>query len=116
MCPTPHLGCNRQQARRTTQPCPLANGRTCDKCDKKGYITDRKGEKFAVRCRFGASEIFNPHALYMGDKESEIKTDFSLFYFTVENAAQAAHILDLYQNNAKPDFPFTRGLYGKGVL
>ena len=99
-----------------TRNCPLANGRTCDKCDKKGYITDRKGEKFAVRCRFGASEIFNPHALYMGDKENEIKTDFSLFYFTVENAAQAAHILDLYQNHAKPDFPFTRGLYGKGVL
>ena len=99
-----------------TRNCPLAGGRTCDKCDKKGYITDRKGEKFAVRCRFGASEIFNPHALYMLDKANEIKTDFSLLYFTVESAERVAHILDLYQKKAKPDFPFTRGLYGKGVL
>ena len=99
-----------------TRNCPLKNGRTCEKCDKKGTIHDRKGENFAVRCRFGASEIFNPHALYMIDKEATLKTDFSLLYFTVESPTQITRILELYTQKSKPDFPFTRGLYGKGVL
>ena len=99
-----------------TRNCPLGNGRECENCDKKGFMRDRKGERFPVRCRFGASEIFNPYALYMIDKEGDIKTDFSLLYFTVESPAQITRILDLYEKKSKPDFPFTRGLYGKGVL
>ena len=99
-----------------TRNCPLKNGRKCENCDKKGYITDRKGEKFAVRCRFGASEIFNPFALYMLDKENEINSDFSLLYFTTENAAEVKHILQLYERRSPADFKFTRGLYAKGVL
>ena len=96
--------------------CPLQNGKGCAACDRRGFITDRKGEKFAVRCRFGASEIFNPRALYMIDKEDTLAGDFSLLYFTTETAAQVKHILDFYHAHDKADFPFTRGLYGRGVL
>lgn len=99
-----------------TRNCPLKNGRKCEKCDKKGFITDRKGEKFKVRCRFGASEIFNPYALYMIDRESEINSDFSLLYFTTETADEIKHILRLFNSKSKADFKFTRGLYAKGVL
>ena len=96
--------------------CPLQTARDCAHCDKKGFITDRKGERFEVRCRFGASEIFNPHALYMADKEESLQCDFSLLYFTTEDSAQAAHILALYASKSPADFDFTRGLYRKGVL
>ena len=99
-----------------TRNCPLGNGTNCASCNHKGYIVDRKGEKLAVRCRYGASEIFNPHALYMADKEDAIKSDYSLLYFTTESADEAAHIIDLCRKHAKPDFKFTGGLYGKGVL
>ncbi|MBR2591204.1 MAG: U32 family peptidase [Clostridia bacterium] len=99
-----------------TRNCPLRNGTDCSRCRHTGYITDRKGEKFAVRCRYGASEIFNPHALYMADRDSEIKSDFSLLYFTTESAEEAAHIAALCSQRATPDFKFTRGLYAKGVL
>ena len=96
--------------------CPLHNAHDCAHCDKNGFITDRKGERFEVRCRFGASEIFNPHALYMGDKEKNLQSDFSLLYFTTEDSAQVAHILKLYASKSPADFAFTRGLYAKGVL
>ena len=99
-----------------TRNCPLQNGRSCAACDKKGFITDRKGEQFPVRCRFGASEIFNPHALYFADRLSELASDFTLLYFTVETPTEIAHILNICNHHAKPDFPFTRGLYAKGVL
>ncbi|MBQ6380941.1 MAG: U32 family peptidase [Clostridia bacterium] len=96
--------------------CPLRTGRSCQSCDKQGFLTDRKGEQFPVRCRFGASEIFNPHALYMLDKEDDIHSDFSLLYFTTQTPAQVQHVLTLYQQKAPADFAFTRGLYQKGVL
>lgn len=96
--------------------CPLKNGTDCAACNKTGCITDRKGEHFAVRCRFGAAEIFNPHALYFADKEDSLQTDFSLLYFTTESAAQVQHVLALYRQKAPADFPFTRGLFAKGVL
>ena len=96
--------------------CPLKNGTDCRTCRRQSSITDRKGEQFAVRCRYGACEIFNPHALYMADKAQEIHSDFSLLYFTTEKSEEAAHIMQLCKQQASPDFPFTRGLYAKGVL
>lgn len=100
-----------------TRNCPVKNGKSCQKCAGKSCITDRKGEKFPVRCRFGASEIFNPYALYMLDRLSEFKnTDFFLLYFTNESEKEVEKILNCYKTKAKPDFKFTRGLYSKGVL
>ena len=98
-----------------TRNCPVKNGKTCAECGGKSHLTDRKGEKFEVRCRFGASEIFNPYALYVCDKEIK-NTDFNLFYFTYESAEEIKHILSLAEKRNKPDFKFTAGLYPKGVL
>lgn len=98
-----------------TRNCPVKNGKTCAECGRKSHLTDRKGEYFEVRCRFGAAEIFNPYALYVCDKKIN-NIDFSLFYFTYESAREIAHIIDLAENKRKPDFKFTAGLYSKGVL
>ena len=98
-----------------TRNCPVKNGKTCKECAGKSHLTDRKGEKFEVRCRFGASEIFNPYALYVCDKKIE-NIDFKLYYFTYESKAEIKHILSLAEKGQKPDFKFTSGLYSKGVL
>ena len=95
--------------------CPVKNGKTCAECKGKSHLTDRKGEKFEMRCRFGASEIFNPYALYVCDKDIK-NVNFKLFYFTYEKAEEIKHILSLAGNKKKPDFKFTAGLYPKGVL
>lgn len=98
-----------------TRNCPVKNGKTCTECGGKSHLTDRKGEKLEVRCRFGASEIFNPYALYVCDKEIK-NVGFNLFYFTYESAEEIKHILSLAEKRNKPDFKFTAGLYPKGVL
>ena len=98
-----------------TRNCPVKNGKTCAKCKKASHLTDRKGEKFEVRCRFGASEIFNPYALYVCDKQIK-NVDFKLFYFTYEKEEEIEHVLFLAEKELKPDFKFTAGLYPKGVL
>ena len=98
-----------------TRNCPVKNGKNCAQCKGREHLTDRKGEKFEVRCRFGASEIFNPYALYVCDKDIK-NIDFKLFYFTYESAEEIEHILSLAEDRKKPDFKFTAGLYPKGVL
>ena len=98
-----------------TRNCPIKNGKTCKECSGKSHLTDRKGEKFEVRCRFASSEIFNPYALYVCDKNIE-NIDFKLFYFTYENKTEIKHVLSLAEARQKPDFKFTSGLYSKGVL
>lgn len=97
--------------------CPLKNGRKCSECDEHGFITDRMGEKFDIRCNFGCSEIFNPHPIYMCDKADEIHTDFHMLFFTTETREEAVDIIRAYKSRQKPaeKLKFTRGLYYKGV-
>ncbi len=100
-----------------TRNCPVKNGKTCDKCNKQSFLTDRKGVRFPVRCSFGCSTVFNSVPLYMADKQRDIKNvDFLLLYFTVEDKNEVKKILSDYDNEKTPDFEFTRGLLYKGVL
>lgn len=99
-----------------TRNCPIKNGTDCGHCDKQGVLTDRTGAKFPVRCNAGFSEIFNSVPLYLADKpEITDGFDFSLLFFTTETEAAAESIITAYKEHLAPEFPFTRGLYIRGV-
>lgn len=100
-----------------TRNCPVKNDIGCKKCGKKGALTDRTGASFPVVCSpYPCAEVLNSVPLYMGDRLKDIKTDFIHFYFTDESAMQVKKIISLYEKGEKADFPFTRGLYYRGVL
>ncbi len=97
--------------------CPLKNGRNCNECDKQGFITDRLGKQFPIRCSEGYSELYNCAPLYLGDRVKEtVGLDFLLLYFTTEQANEAERIVLEYQNEAVPTREYTRGLYYKNLI
>ena len=98
-----------------TRNCPIKNGISCEKCQKDGTLTDRKGIKFPVRCRMGYSEIFNSRPIYLAERVNEFAVDFLTLYFTAETAEECATVIDCYKNGAKPQTEYTRGLYYRGV-
>ena len=100
-----------------TRNCPLRNGRTCSECDRKGYITDRKGIDFPVMCRQGYSELLNSAPLYMGDRTGEIPAvEFLLLYFTNETADECCEIIQKYKHGKKPTGEYTRNLYYRDLI
>lgn len=100
-----------------TASCPLKNaGASCDSCPKKGYLTDRKGQRMPLLCKDGARHIFNPVPLYMGERMGEIKTDFATLYFTAETPQEVANVARTFAAGRAHSGIFTRGLYYKGVL
>lgn len=97
--------------------CPVKNRIGCDKCEKNGKLTDRKGYKFKINCSpYPCVELLNPLPLYLGDRLNEIKTDFIHFYFTDETRDRVEEIISLYETGEKYDNKYTRGLYYRGVL
>ena len=102
-----------------TKACPLSNVTSCDKCSGKGWLTDRKGMKMPVRCHGkakGYREIFNAVPLYMGDRQSEIRSDYISLNFTVESAAEVEKITDKFLKEQPFGKDFTRGLYYTGSI
>lgn len=96
--------------------CPLKNGKNCAQCDKKGFITDRRGVKFPIRCRMGFSEMLNSVPINLSDKQKDLDgLDFQILYFTDENSKKVEQIITDYKNNTKPIGEYTRGLYYRGV-
>lgn len=96
--------------------CPLKNGKTCDKCDKKGVITDRMNTEFPVRCRGGYSELLNSVPIWLADKQSDIVTDFIVLYFTGETPQRVTEVIFAYKNGSPPTVKHTRGLYYRGTV
>lgn len=95
--------------------CPLKEAHGCTGC-KGGFVTDRLGKQFFVKCRDGASEIFNCVPIYMGDRKRELKNvDFALLYFTRETAEEIETILADWRAGTPPTMEHTRGLYYRGV-
>lgn len=100
-----------------TRNCPLKNGRTCAECDKKGFLTDRKGMKFPVMCRNGYSELLNSAPLYMADRLNELPdVDFLVLYFTNETSTEAEKIIKMYNTRAKAEGEYTRNLYYRDLI
>ncbi len=101
----------------TFKNCPLKNGRTCEECDKKGFITDRMGEKFPINCKAGHCEMLNSKPLYLADKLSNLQNfDYLILSFTTEKAEESERIINAYKFGTKEIKDFTRGLYFKEVL
>lgn len=97
--------------------CPLKNGRSCDSCDKKGFLTDRLGTEFPVSCKGGYSELFNSVPLWLADRPDDIKNaDFKVLYFTRESAERVSEVIAAYKSCLPPDTKHTRGLYFRGTL
>ena len=95
--------------------CPLKEERSCAGC-KGGNIADRLGKQFFVKCRDGASEIFNCVPIYMGDRKRELRNvDFALLYFTREDTETIDAVLADWRNGTPPTMEHTRGLYYRGV-
>ncbi|MEG1125928.1 MAG: DUF3656 domain-containing protein [Oscillospiraceae bacterium] len=98
-----------------TRACPMHNVRTCEGCDKKGELLDRKRMRLPLRCKGGVRTIYNPVPIYMGDKQSELPTDFGILYFTIENKKDVALVIRQFLEGEAFDGDFTRGLYFKGT-
>lgn len=97
--------------------CPLKNGHSCEKCDKKGYLTDRLGIKFPVRCRMGYSEMLNSVPIWLADKQKDLLTfDYQVLYFTDESSQRVEEIITAYKEEKVADVKYTRGLYLKGTI
>ena len=97
--------------------CPLKNGRSCRECDRRGYLEDRKGTHFPIRCQFGISELLNSVPVWLADQQADIRNvDFLILYFTTESRMEAMEVVKAYQENRQAEMPFTRGLYYRGVL
>ncbi len=97
--------------------CPLKNGRSCDMCDKRGYLEDRMNKRFPVVCRNGYSELLNSTPLYLADRIDEIaQLDFILLYFTDESCENCEKIIGEYTFGGTPSGDFTRGLYYKNLI
>ena len=100
-----------------TRNCPSRNGRSCQECKGRGFLTDRLDKKFPILCSWGCSEILNSQPIYMGDRLDEIRNcDFITFLFTKEKKELCEAILDAYRKGRGVKGDFTRGLYYRGVL
>lgn len=97
--------------------CPLKNGKKCEKCDKKGVITDRTGTDFPVRCRMGYGEMLNSVPIWLADKKQDLKAvDFAVLYFTNESPERVKQVINAYKNGISADVKFTRGLFYRGSI
>lgn len=100
-----------------TRNCPMNNTVTCEKCQKTGILTDRKGFTFPIDCSSGCSEILNSVPVYMFDRISEFENaDFFVLKFTTETKDECAEILENYKARIKSEKKYTRGLYQRGVI
>ena len=101
----------------TFKNCPLKNGKGCEKCDKKGVLTDRMGIEFPVRCRMGYSEMLNSVPIWLADRKRDLNhLDFLTLNFTNESKEKAAEVIKAYKEGMTPDIKHTRGLYYRGTI
>ncbi len=97
--------------------CPLKNGRGCEQCDKKGYITDRKAVNFPIRCTGGVSELLNSVPIWLADRLTEMGgLDFLYLRFDDESPDEAREIINAYISGGASSGEYTRGLYYREVL
>ncbi len=99
-----------------TRACPLRNAISCAECKQEGHLIDRKNAAFFVHCADGASHIYNPIPIYMGDRLPEVHCNFVTLYFTKETPEQINETWELFKQRKTFQTSFTRGLYYKGAM
>lgn len=105
--------------------CPVKAQIGCKACGRQGYLTDRKGIRFPVRCGLPenglspdnrVSILLNSLPLSMSDKQAELSAfSFVLLDFTIETPEEAAAVVRRWRTGS-PEEQYTRGLYTRGVL
>lgn len=102
----------------TVRNCPVRCSVGCSRCRQgENHITDRKGNRFTLRCARGNCEIENPVPFYMADRLAELKGfDFLTLRFTGESVEECETIFTNYQQGGKPPAAFTRGLLYRQLL
>ena len=96
-----------------TRNCPIGD---CSRC--KGFITDRTGRNFPIKCekKLGYTEVLNCDTLWLGDKLREFNTDFVTLKFHKETPQQVKKIVKMFLDGEKCEGKLTRGLYYRGIL
>lgn len=98
--------------------CPVKAQIGCAKCRRQGFLTDRKGVSFPVRCDMdkSVSFVYNAVPLVLSDRLDDFRfLDFHLLSFTTERIDEVRDVLRQYQAGAKPSGEITRGLYYRGI-
>lgn len=102
-----------------TKNCPIRQAvGECRNCS--GFLTDRTGRKFPVRCEKDPSgfscEVLNSDVLMMTDRLGEISADFAVLNFTDETGSETARVIECCRSRRRCfEKGFTRGLYYRGV-
>ncbi len=104
--------------------CPVRAQIGCGKCGRKGYLTDRMGIHFPVRCdqmenaadkENSVSFLLNSLPLSMTDKKNELAAfDFALLDFTIESPDETDSVIYAWEKGTAIK-EYTRGLYSRGV-
>ncbi len=98
--------------------CPVKARIGCEKCRRKGFLTDRKGISFPVRCDYdrSVSFLYNSVPLELSDRLEELTAfSFYILSFLDETPEQIEEIICRYRSHQKSPAPFTRGLLYRGV-
>jgi putative protease len=95
--------------------CPLRAQVGCTSCGGEGTLTDRKGIVFPVEC--GAkqySTLLNSVPLHIAERDDP--ADYRLLYFTREDRAVCAQVMEDFRQNRKGTMGRTGGLYYRDLL
>ncbi len=100
-----------------TVNCPAKSENiSCKTCKNSSKMTDRKGEKFPLKCDGICTEILNCVPLYIADREiSGLSTSFNILRFSVENYVENVKSICEFTDNPMLKVKSTRGLYIRGV-
>ncbi len=96
--------------------CPVKAQKGCKECNKKGYLTDRMGFSFPVKCDEETSFIYNSLPLSVSERQKEFKNiSFFLLDFTIEKKDEIKKIINNFKTHEKLSENHTKGLYYRFV-
>ena len=100
-----------------TVNCPAKSENiSCKTCKNSSKMTDRKGEKFPLKCDGICTEVLNCVPLYISEKEfSTLSTSFYSLRLSVENYVESVKSMCEFTENPMLKVKSTRGLYLRGV-
>lgn len=100
-----------------TVNCPAKSENiSCKTCKNSSKMTDRKGEKFPLKCDGICTEVLNCVPLYIPRNEfSTLSTSFYSLRLTVENYVENVESICEFTQNPMLKVKSTRGLYLRGV-
>ena len=94
-----------------TRNCPVREEINCSRCGKRSFLTDRKNEKFPVRCSADTTEIFNSHPLCVFERDDRLREEIGrVFLFTTEPGKEIHAVMKAFDSGENVPGS-TRGCY-----